>query len=152
MFSDDFIRGEERIMHSEILQPIVALLVWSLVIWLWMYATRIPAVVAMEMVLDPNVPKGEQMSTLPPNVRWKADNYNHLMEAPTMFYAVTLTLAVAGAGNGAAATVAWVYVGLRVIHSLVQVTKNHIPTRFAVFILSMLAQAVLVVLAVRVVF
>ena len=139
-------------MHSEILQPVVALLIWSLVIWCWMYATRIPAVVAMKMVLDSNVPKGEQMATLPPSVRWKADNYNHLMEAPTMFYAVALTLAVAGAGNGAAAMVAWVYVGLRVIHSLVQVTKNHIPTRFAVFVLSTLAQAVLVVMAVRAVF
>ena len=139
-------------MQSEILQPVVALLVWSLVIWAWMYATRIPAVVAMKMVLDPNVAKGEQMATLPPSVRWKADNYNHLMEAPTMFYAVALTLAVAGAGNGAAATVAWVYVALRVVHSVVQVTKNHIPTRFAVFVLSMLAQIVLVILAIRAVF
>lgn len=139
-------------MHSEILQPVVVLLIWSLVIWSWMYATRIPAVVAMKMVLDPNVPKGEQMATLPPNVRWKADNYNHLMEAPTMFYAVALTLAVAGGGHGVAAAMAWVYVGLRIIHSLVQVTSNHIPTRFAVFVLSTLAQAVLVALAVRAVF
>lgn len=139
-------------MHSEILQPVVVLLIWSLVIWSWMYATRIPAVVAMKMVLDPNVPKGEQMATLPPNVRWKADNYNHLMEAPTMFYAVALTLAVAGAGHGVAVAMAWVYVGLRIIHSLVQVTSNHIPTRFAVFVLSTLAQAVLVALAVRAVF
>lgn len=139
-------------MHSEILQPVVALLVWSLVIWAWMYATRIPAVVAMKMVLDPNTPKGEQMATLPPSVRWKADNYNHLMEAPTMFYAVALTLAIADTGNGAAATVAWVYVALRVVHSLVQVTRNHIPTRFAVFVLSMLAQIVLVIQAIRAVF
>ncbi len=139
-------------MQSEILQPVVALLIWSLVIWSWMYATRIPAVVAMKMVLDPNVPKGEQMATLPPNVRWKADNYNHLMEAPTMFYAVALTLAVAGAGHGVAVAMAWVYVGLRIIHSLVQVTSNNIPTRFAVFVLSTLAQAVLVALAVRAVF
>ncbi len=139
-------------MQSEILQPVVVLLIWSLVIWSWMYATRIPAVVAMKMVLDPNVPKGEQMATLPPNVRWKADNYNHLMEAPTMFYAVALTLAVAGAGHGVAVAMAWVYVGLRIIHSLVQVTSNHIPTRFAVFVLSTLAQAVLVALAVRAVF
>jgi hypothetical protein len=139
-------------MRSEILQPVVALLIWSLVIWCWMYATRIPAVLAMKMALDPNMPKGDQMATLPPSVRWKADNYNHLMEAPTMFYAAALTLAIAGAGNGPAALVAWVYVALRVLHSLVQVTKNHIPTRFAVFVLSTLAQTVLVVLAVRAVF
>jgi hypothetical protein len=139
-------------MNSEILQPVVALLIWSMVIFGWMYATRIPAVVAMKMVLDPLVPKGEQMAMLPANVRWKADNYNHLLEAPTLFYAAALTLAFAGAGNGVAATVAWIYVGLRIVHSLVQTTKNHIPTRFAVFFLSMMAQAVLVVLAARAVF
>ena len=75
------------------------------------------------------------------------DRHNSLMEAPTMFYAVALTLAVAGAGHGVAVAMAWVYVGLRIIHSLVQVTSNHIPTRFAVFVLSTLAQAVLVLAA-----
>ena len=94
-------------MHSEILQPVVALLVWTFVMWVWMYATRIPAISQYKIELDPNVPPRELMNKLPPSVRWKADNYNHLMEAPTLFYAVALTLAVAGAGNGGAATVAW---------------------------------------------
>jgi len=104
------------------------------------------------MVLDPNAPKGEPMAALPPKVRCKADNYNRLMEVPTMFYTRALTPAAAGAGNRAAATVAWVYVALRGIHSLAQVTKNHISTRFAVFVLSTLAHAVLIFLAVRAVF
>jgi len=78
-------------------------------------------------------------------VRWKADNYNHLMEQPTLFYAVALTLAVAGQGEGLNATLAWGYFGLRVIHSLVQATTNVIMLRWAVF---MLASLVLLALAV----
>ena len=139
-------------MHSEILQPVVALLVWTFVMWVWMYATRIPAISQYKIELDSNVPPRELMNKLPPSVRWKADNYNHLMEAPTLFYAVALTLAVAGAGNGGAATLAWVYVALRVIHSLVQAIANHIPTRFSLFVLSSVVLAILVYRAVVVVF
>ena len=139
-------------MHSDILQPVVALLVWSFVMWAWMYATRLPAISKLKIPLDSDIPPRELMNRLPPNVRWKADNYNHLMEAPTLFYAVALTLAVAGAGNGVIATIAWAYVALRVLHSLVQATTNHIPTRFAVFFLSSLVLATLVIRAVIVVF
>ena len=135
-----------------LLAPVIALVVWTVVMWAWMYATRIPAILRMRMRLDGNAPRGEQMATLPPRVRWKADNYNHLMEAPTMFYAVALTLAVAGAGNGHAADVAWLYVALRVVHSVVQCTINHIPTRFSLFALSTLAQFALVWLAAKAVF
>ena len=120
------------------LAPVVALVAWTHVMWLWMYATRIPAMRRVRMRLDPDAPRGEQMSTLPPRVRWKADNYNHLMEQPTLFYAIAIVLALVDpdATNRA---VAWTYVGLRVAHSLVQSTINKIEVRFAVFALSSLA-------------
>jgi hypothetical protein len=79
-------------------------------------------------------------------VRWKADNYNHLMEQPTLFYAVTLTLALLGEGAGLNAALAWLYVGLRVAHSLVQALVNIIMVRFAIF---MAASVVLLVMTVR---
>lgn len=87
-------------MHSPILLPIVILVAWTMVMWFWMYATRIPAIYKAKMRLDSFAPRGEQMSTLPPTVRWKADNYNHLMEQPTIFYAVAIVLAMIGAGDG----------------------------------------------------
>ena len=124
--------------QSPILGAVVALVAWSLVMWLWMYATRIPAIAKANMKLDPNAPRGEQMALLPPSVRWKADNYNHLMEQPTIFYAIAITLAVLGAGDGVNATLAWGYVGLRVLHSLIQVLVNKIEVRFMVFVLSTL--------------
>ncbi len=125
-------------MHSEILQPVVALVAWSLVMWVWLYATRIPAMRAAKVPMDPNLTTADLNAAIPPHVRWKADNYNHLMEQPTIFYAIALTLAVAGQGDGMNAWIAWGYVGLRVVHSLVQATVNAIMVRWAIFMLSSL--------------
>ena len=92
------------------------------------------------------------MSSLPANVRWKADNYNHLMEQPTVFYAVALSLAVLGAGGGTNALLAWAYVASRVVHSLLQATINKIEVRFAIFFLSSLILIALTINAVRAAF
>jgi hypothetical protein len=124
---------------SPIVAPVVALAAWTHVMWFWMYATRIPAIFAAKMKLDPNLPKGQLMATLPPRVRWKADNYNHLFEQPTVFYAVALSLAVIGHGGGLNATLAWAYVALRVAHSLLQALWNNINARFGLFTLSAFA-------------
>ncbi len=133
-------------MPAPILASVLALALWTHVVWAWMYATRLPAVAASKMKLDPNAPRGEQMATLPARVRWKADNYNHLMEQPTVFYAVALSTALAAPTDGVAVILAWVYVALRVVHSLLQALVNTIPLRFALFALSSL---VLIALTVR---
>jgi hypothetical protein len=138
--------------HSPILAPVVALVAWSMVMWTWMYVTRIPAIQRAKMKLDPMAPRGEQMNTLPAPVRWKADNYNHLMEQPTIFYAVALALALMDAGGGTNLALAWAYVGLRVVHSVIQATWNKIEVRFSVFFISSLVLIGLVYNAARVVF
>jgi hypothetical protein len=132
--------------HGTILGPVIALVLWTFVMWLWLYATRIPAIAKAKVALDPNRTPAEFAAQLPARVRWKADNYNHLMEQPTLFYAVALTLAVLGAGDGLNTQLAWAYVALRVIHSLVQATVNVILLRFTVFNLSSI---VLLLLAIR---
>jgi hypothetical protein len=103
-----------------------------------MYVTRIPAIRNAGMRLEPEVPRGEQMAQLPARVRWKADNYNHLMEQPTVFYAVAIVYSLLEVGGGWPLRFAWLYVGLRVVHSLVQATWNKIEVRFALFVLSSL--------------
>lgn len=123
-------------VNVELLGPVIALVAWSMVMWTWMYATRIPAIMALRMKLDPDAPRGEQMATLPPRVRWKADNYNHLMEQPTIFYAIVLVLALLGSTAELHLVMAWAYVGLRIVHSLVQALVNRIEWRFALFVLS----------------
>jgi hypothetical protein len=137
---------------NAILQPAVALLVWSLVMWLWMLLTRVPAMMALKIKLDPSVPPKDLTRSLPARVRWKADNYNHLMEAPTLFYAAALVCAVTDPTNALAIWSAWAYVALRVAHSLVQALVNHIPSRLFLFVLSTVALATLVWCGARAVF
>ena len=142
-------------MGAEILKPVVALLAWTMVMWLWMYATRIPAMFKSPE-LDPNKMVGTTGASLreklPERVSWKADNYNHLHEAPTLFYAVALVLAIVGQGEGFNVWLAWMYVWLRVLHSIVQATVNVVPVRFALFLLSTLALIALILHAAITVF
>ena len=97
-------------IQSQILQPIVVLLAWTMIMWLWMYATRIPAM--SKAGIDPNDARRTKAldETLPAEVQWKAHNYNHLHEAPTVFYAVALVLAILGLGDGMNALIEWIYV------------------------------------------
>jgi hypothetical protein len=133
-------------MDRSMLAPVVALVAWTFVMWLWMYVTRIPAISKAKLRLDPNEPRGAQMATLPPNVRWKADNYNHLFEQPTVFYPIAIVLALLGQGSALDLGLAWAYVALRVVHSVFQATVNKIEVRFVLFALSSL---VLIALTVR---
>ncbi|ANY20370.1 MAPEG family protein [Tsuneonella dongtanensis] len=130
----------------EILKPVVVLLAWTMVMWLWMYATRIPAM--SKARIDPNALVDDaEMSldrALPVKVQWPAHNYNHLHEAPTVFYAVAIVLAIIGQGDGLNATIAWIYVALRIVHSIWQATMNRVMVRFALFILSSLALIALI--------
>jgi hypothetical protein len=135
-------------MQATLLAPVIVLAAWTHVMFFWMYATRIPAMRRMRMPLDPQAVRGEQMAKLPARVRWKADNYNHLMEQPTVFYAIAISLALLGAGMWSL-RIAWVYVGLRILHSLVQALWNRIEVRFALFALSSIALIVLTVQALR---
>jgi hypothetical protein len=129
-----------------ILQPVVALAAWTMVMWFWLYGTRIPALSASKVDPDDLVrdPARNLDAVLPPQVQWKAHNYNHLHEAPTVFYAVAIVLAIIGEGDGLNAQLGWAYVALRVIHSIIQATINRVQLRFMVFALSSLCLMALV--------
>lgn len=141
-------------IQAEILQPTVALMIWTMVMWAWMYATRIPAMQKAQVDVNRLVsdPDASLDRTLPPKVQWKAHNYNHLHEQPTVFYAVAIVLAMIGEGDGPNAFLAWIYVGLRVIHSLVQATANKVMVRFVLFALSSVVLIVLITEAALAVF
>ncbi|HET6536610.1 MAG TPA: MAPEG family protein [Sphingopyxis sp.] len=134
-----------------ILAPVVLLALWTMLMWVWMYATRIPAMNKAKIdagkIIGTTGANLDQL--LPPNVQWKAHNYNHLMEQPTVFYAIALTLAIAGMGDGINAQLAWAYVGLRILHSLIQATVNRVMWRFLIFALASLVLIALIVNAAR---
>jgi hypothetical protein len=133
--------------HQDILHPVVALAVWTMIMWIWMYVIRIPA---MQKIPGLNLNEmvggvgADLDKVMPSKPQWIAHNYNHLHEAPTVFYAVSIVLAMIEQGNGLNATIAWAYVFLRVAHSLVQVLWNRIIVRFAIFALSSFALMALV--------
>ena len=127
--------------HS-LIAPVLALVVWTLVIWIWMYATRIPAI--QRANLDPQAAARTRTLNLPAEIMWVSDNYNHLMEQPTIFYATAIAAQVAGQADPINIGLAWTYVALRVVHSLIQCTVNIVMLRFTVFTLSTIALAVMV--------
>lgn len=140
-------------MNKAILLPMLVLAGWTMIVWIWMYATRIPAmgragIDGAKMVgstgkslRDDLVAAGEHRAS------WVADNYNHLMEQPTIFFAATLALAVMGESGSLAINLAWGYAGLRIVHSLVQILSNRVVVRFLVFALASLCLLGLVLLA-----
>lgn len=124
-------------MDNTILTPALALITWTLIIWAWMYALRIPAMQAAN--IDPqDAAHPGALNVLPMNVRSVADNYNHLHEQPTIFYALVFYSALAGNGGSTLVTLAWIYVALRVVHSLIQCTVNKVMLRFSTFALASL--------------
>jgi hypothetical protein len=141
--------------HAEILKPVVALAIWTMVMWVWMYATRLPAMSKNKEIDVNNMVGGigsDLDKVLPGKIQWIAHNYNHLHEAPTLFYAMCIVLAMTGWGDGMNATIAWVYVGLRIAHSLVQALWNRIMVRFLLFVLSSIALIMLITHAAMAVF
>jgi hypothetical protein len=119
-------------MNSPILAPIVALVAWTIVMTIWMYAVRFPALARKGISLKGRVGSkgGDLDGVVEPEVQWKAHNHNHLMEQPTLFYAICLSLALMDFGGGINLWLAWAYVAFRVVHSLIQVTVNIVRWRF----------------------
>jgi hypothetical protein len=128
--------------------PVLALILWTFVMWVWMYATRIPAMRAAG--IDASKIKGKEtygaFNAMPAKVGWVADNYNHLHEQPTIFYALCIYSHLVGVIDSVNIALAWGYVVLRIVHSLIQATTNFVPLRFAIF---SFASLTLLIIAVR---
>lgn len=129
---------------SSILTPVLAMIIWTMIMYVWMYATRIPAMQKAGINAAKMKSKSE-MDVLPPEVTRIADNYNHLHEQPVIFYALVFYIHLAGQADTLAVQLAWGYVALRILHSLIQALWNFIPARFGVFALSSIVLIVLTV-------
>lgn len=128
-------------MQAQILAPAAVLIAWSLVMLLWMAFTRFPAMKKTGMDLGNAKPGGRGQDlegVLPDKVQWKSHNYAHLMEQPTIFYPSVVILALLGA-TAMDVLVAWIYVGLRIVHSVWQATVNTVTIRFPLFVLATIA-------------
>ncbi len=138
-------------MPNSLLAPGAVLALWTLIMLLWMAATRFPALTRAGLDLKQAEPGGRGIDleeALPANVNWKSHNYTHLLEQPTLFYAVIIFLSLSGGVTDLTRGLAWAYVVLRIVHSLWQVTVNRIPVRFTIFLLSTLCLMALTILSV----
>ena len=139
-------------MNSPILTPAAVLVLWSIFVLIWVFVTRMKAFSDAGIRLgtsDPGVRYTDVESQLPANVNWKSHNFTHLMEQPTLFYAVVAILAIAGQGDGFNTLLAWGYTMARVLHSLWQCTVNTVPVRLSLYMLSTFFLLILAFEAVR---
>jgi len=128
-------------MQAQILAPAAVLVLWSLLVLIWVAATRFSGMSKAGIDIRTAAPGGrgaDLEAVLDPRTNWKSHNYTHLMEQPTVFYAIALTLALMDMGGGINLYLAWGYVGLRIIHSIVQATINIVQIRFTIFALATL--------------
>ena len=125
--------------YSPLLAPVVTLVAWSLIMMLWMAATRLPAMKKAGLGLNRRGGRGANLEgVIPDEVNWKAHNYQHLMEQPTIFYAIVFALILMKMDVEINVWLAWGYVALRILHSIIQATVNIVMYRFAFFLLSSL--------------
>jgi len=112
-----------------LLTPVLTLIIWTFIIFLIMAFGRVSF---MNNPQDAAESK-DYKDNLPAWVNRTADNYNHLFEQPVAFYAVTLSIALINNFNILVVQLAWAYVLIRVIHSLIQLTINIVLVRFFLF-------------------
>ena len=122
--------------YSPMLAPVVVLVAWSLVMMIWMAATRLPAMRKAGIKPSRGGRGANLEGVLPNEVNWPAHNYQHLMEQPTIFYAIVFATIFKGTDVPINVYLAWGSVGLRIVHSLVQATVNIVKYRFLLFLLS----------------
>jgi len=127
-------------MQAQILAPAAVLVVWSIIMLFWMAGVRLPALkkAGIDLGARPGGRGQDLEGQVDPKINWPSHNYSHLMEQPTVFYAAVMILAIMGPG-AADVLAAWIYVGLRIIHSIWQATVNTVPVRFLLFIISTFA-------------
>ena len=121
------------VASKPLLGPVIGLNLWTLAIEVLLYKRRLPAIAKHNVTADPATIRTQLITKLPPFVQWAAENYNHLMEQPTQFYAVVLSMTLLEMKDKTSVRLAWAYVFLRMLHTLVHVSTNNILVRVSLF-------------------
>ena len=121
---------------SHFLTPALALIIWTLIMMMVMYKRRIPAMAAISKRTQDFIDDPALGNKMPASARWAADNFNHLHENPTIFYALMFIIFLMDKVTPLALYCAWGYVAIRVVHSIVQISTNNVLVRFSLFVLS----------------
>ncbi len=134
--------------QADIFGPFLALMLLTLLVWIYMYVRRI-GFLRRERI-DPRrleVP-GELARLSPAVVSNPSDNLKNLFELPVLFYALVLLLYVTNRVDGTYVVVAWAFVVFRFAHSLVHCTFNRVMARFYCYLAAALALWIMLLRAV----
>jgi hypothetical protein len=121
--------------HTDILQPFIGTMLLTIVVWIYMYARRIPFIVRSKLT-PPQLTASELARLSPPEVANPSDNLKNLFELPTIFYAAVLYLYAAAQVDAWYLSAAWFFLAFRVLHSVVHCTFNFVPLRFWLYAIS----------------
>jgi hypothetical protein len=125
-------------MSDPIFAPFFAMILLTLVVWVYMYARRIPFIRRSGLRDDQLTPM-ELARISPPAVANPSDNLKNLFEIPVLFYALALYLFATNQVDTAYVVAGWVFVAFRVLHSAVHCTINIVMLRFYLYLFSTLA-------------
>jgi hypothetical protein len=133
------------IQQTAILTPVLAMLLLAFLVWIVMFITRFKAIAELNIKPDAiNTPEAVD-GLLPNYARYPGHNFKNLFEVPVLFYVMCFYLAATGSVDSVAINCAWLFVGFRVLHSIVQCSYNNVNHRFLVYLFSSVALWVMVV-------
>ncbi len=136
-------------MQAQILAPAAILVAWTLIMLFWMAGVRLPAAkkAGLDIGSRPGGRGQDLEGQIADTINWKSHNHTHLHEQPTLFYAIVAILAIMGP-SAMDVLLAWIYVGLRILHSLWQALVNTVPIRFLLFLASSFVMIALTISAI----
>ncbi|GAB2867697.1 MAPEG family protein [Pseudoduganella ginsengisoli] len=124
-----------------IFHPVIALAVWTLLIQISIAFTRVRAGVRRQ--IQANDFKYGESPAVPPEVCIPNRNYMNLLEAPVLFYVACIVLFATAGATHATVALAWLYVALRIVHSLIHLTYNDVMHRLSAFASSNVVLAIM---------
>ena len=118
----------------EILYPMFLVITLSGILFLLLAATRLPSIIKYFGKLQAAKHSEDLRPNLPTAARNITDNYNHLFEQPTLFYALVTYIYLMQHVDTIHLYLAWFYAALRIAHSFIQITSNNVSYRALMFI------------------
>ena len=125
--------------NALILRPMIGMMLLTAFVWIFLYAKRIPAMKKARRSVQTYTTPEKAVELLPASVNYPAYNFKNLFELPVLFYALCLTLYVTEMVDAAYVIAAWVFLGFRVLHSVVHCTVNIVILRFYLYSAAALA-------------
>lgn len=121
-----------------IFEAVLAMLLLTLVIWLWMFARRMSYLLANKIDAESLKSPEQVTEVLPESAAAPGHNFKNLFEMPVVFYTVCAAAYALNQVDGTLINCAWAFVALRAIHSVVHCTYNRVLHRFVAYLASSL--------------